>query len=117
MQPSLEHDQQVDQQTPHVHIEATTRPTVPSLLPDSSAPETRRQRLGQRRNGAYKEKVRTREVDPQAQKERSRTLVTLGLEVALAVMLTLAARLWSWGREERARARADRALRMRIPAT
>ncbi|MGH2503521.1 MAG: hypothetical protein ACRDID_13525 [Ktedonobacterales bacterium] len=113
MQSSLEHDQQ----TPHVHIEASARPTLPSLLPDSAEPETRRQRLGQHSNGAYKEKVKTREVDPQAQKERNRTLVTLGLEVALAVMLTLAVRLWGWGREERARARADRALRKRIPAT
>ncbi|HEY8326247.1 MAG: hypothetical protein ACHQ1E_02330 [Ktedonobacterales bacterium] len=113
MQSSLEHDQQ----TPHVHIEASARPTLPSLLPDSDEPETRRQRLGQHRNGAYKEKVKMREVDPQAQKERNRTLVTLGLEVGLAVMLTLAARLWGWAREERARARADRALRRRIPAT
>ncbi len=117
MQPPLEHDQQVDQQAPHVEIKATTRPTIGSLLPDVETPETRRERLGERRNGAYDEKVTTHEVDPQAQKERNRMLLTLGLEVALAVMLTVAARLWGWAREERARARADRALRMRIPAT
>ncbi len=117
MQPPLEHDQQVDQQAPHVVIKATMRPTIGSLLPDVETPETRRERLGERRNGAYDEKVTTHEVDLQAQKERNRMLLTLGLEVALAVMLTVAARLWGWAREERARARADRALRMRIPAT
>jgi hypothetical protein len=100
-----------------VEIEATARPSASSLLPNLETPETRDQRLGVRRNGAYKEKVTTHEVDPQEREERRRALITLALEVALAMMLTLAARLWDWAREERARARADRSLRMRIPAT
>jgi hypothetical protein len=117
----MEHSQVVDQhgpQTePQTELKASVRPSVSSLLPTSSEPETRDQRLGERRNSAYKEKVTVRRVEPQADEGRRRVMTTLGLEVALAMFLLLAAKLWGWAREERARARVDRALRRRIPAT
>ena len=104
----------VEQET---EIKASVRPSVSALLPESSEPETREQRLGEDRNGAYKEKVTVRHVNPQEEDARRRQLFTIGLEVALAVTLLLARRIWGWAQEERARARVDRELRRRIPAT
>ena len=106
-----------DQEATQTEIKASVRPSLSALAPESSAPETREQRLGEHRNSAYKEKVSVRRVDPHAEEERRRTMLILGLEVALAMFLTLAAKLWSWAQEEQTRARVDRMLRRRIPAT
>jgi hypothetical protein len=98
-------------------LKASVRPSVSALAPASSEPETREQRLGEQRNGAYKEHVTVRQVDPQEEAARKRQLMILGLEVALAFTLVLARQVWTWAREERTRARIDRVLRRRIPAT
>jgi hypothetical protein len=98
-------------------VKASVRPSVSSLLPTSNEPESREQRLGAERNGAYHEKVTTRRIDPHVEEERRRQMFTLGLEVALAVFLMLARKVWGWAQEERTRARVDRALRRRLPAT
>lgn len=107
----------LDQEAPQTELKASVRPSVSSLLPTSSEPESREQRLGEHRNSAYKEHVSVRQVDPEAEEDRRRVMITLGLEVALALFLTVAGKLWSWAQEERARARVDRALRRRLPAT
>ncbi len=105
-----------DREEQETEVKASVRPSVSALLPATSEPETREQRLGVDRNSAYKEKVSVRQVDPQEEAARRRQLLTVGLEVALAVTLLLARRIWGWAQEERARARVDRELRRRLPA-
>ena len=106
-----------DQEAAQTEIKASVRPSVSAMLPTSNEPETREQRLGERRNSAYKEHVSVKRVDAHDEEQRKRTMMTLGLEVALAAFLTIAAKLWSWAQEEQARARVDRSLRRRISAT
>jgi hypothetical protein len=112
-----EERQEGRQEERQTEVKASVRPSVSSLLPTSNEPETREQRLGEERNGAYKEKVSVRRVDPHAEEGRRRQMFTLGLEVALAVFLMLARKVWGWAQEERTRARVDRQLRRRLPAT
>lgn len=107
-------DETVRHQT---EVKASVRPSASALLPASSEPETREQRLGEQRNGGYQEKVTVQRVDPQEDAARKRQIMILGLEVALALTLVLARQVWSWAREERTRASVDRALRRRISAT
>jgi hypothetical protein len=114
---TMEPSHTLDHEIPQTELKASVRPSASSLLPTTSEPETREQRLGEHRNSAYKEKVSVRRVDPEAEEDRRRVMITLGLEVALAMFLTLASKLWGWAREERARARVNRELRRRIPAT
>lgn len=112
----MEQSHTPDREQQETEVKASVRPSVSALLPTSSEPETREQRLGVDRNRAYKEKVSVRHVNPQEEEARRRQLFTVGLEVALAVTLLLARRIWGWAQEERARARVDRELRRRIPA-
>lgn len=107
----------VDQDAAQTELKASTRPSVSSILPTSNEPETPEQRMGQHRNGAYKEHVSVKQVDQRAEEQRKRTMLLLGLEVALAAFLTVAAKLWSWAQEEQTRARVDRMLRRRISAS
>lgn len=107
----------VDQEAAQTELKASVRPSVSSLAPTSSEPETREQRLGEHRNHAYKEHVSVKQVDHRAEEQRKRTMLLLGLEVALATFLTVAAKLWSWAREEQTRARVDRSLRRRLSAS
>jgi hypothetical protein len=98
---TMEPSHTLDHEIPQTELKASVRPSASSLLPTTSEPETREQRLGEHRNSAYKEKVSVRRVDPEAEEDRRRVMITLGLEVALAMFLTLASKLWGWAREER----------------
>lgn len=100
--------------THDTELRATARPSLSSLIPESSAPESREARMGGHRNGAYKETVSVREAHPQEETQRRRQMMTMGLEVGLAVAITFARQIWGWAHEEQVRARVDRDARRRM---